>query len=120
MSVYQVKAGSSISPFFSLSFLFLLIVYLLLPVDKSVCELWICAFMLLSDDNSEVRSRAALLCQSELTLLPQKSLEYLVDDFVAVMKNSPAYALATLIVLSIGPLPDSNDFDIDEASKLSL
>lgn len=76
--------------------------------------------MLLSDDNSEVRSRAALLYQSELKLLPQQSLNFLVDDFVAVMKNSPEYALATLTVLSIGPLPDSNSFDIDEASIFGL
>lgn len=82
--------------------------------DETVSELWICAVKLICDDNSEVRSQATLLSHEDSLSVPQKSLEILFGEFVSFMKHSPSQSLATLLVLALGPLPDTCSFEADE------
>lgn len=82
--------------------------------DETVCELWINGIKLACDDNSSVRLHAALLSQTEMPSVPQKCLENLLQSFNSIMGCSPSYCLATLLVLAIGPLPDSSNFEADE------
>ncbi|KAK3932204.1 Thyroid adenoma-associated protein-like protein [Frankliniella fusca] len=82
--------------------------------DETVCELWITGVKLTCDDDASVRLEAALLSQAEIPSVPQKCLENLLENFSLVMRSSPANCLATLIVLALGPLPDSSYFEADE------
>ncbi|XP_034254702.1 thyroid adenoma-associated protein homolog [Thrips palmi] len=82
--------------------------------DETVCELWINALRLICDDNSEVRSKAGLLCQGEVPAVPLRSLEIMLDNFSDVMDSCQPLCLATLIAIALGPLPDSSNFEADE------
>lgn len=88
--------------------------------DETVCELWTVALMLICDDNSEVRLRAGLLCRDELPVVPQKSLECLLDNFVDVMSCSPSLTLVTLLAVAVGPLPNLSNFEADEVIRLCM
>lgn len=85
--------------------------------DETVCELWINALRLICDDNSQVRLKAGLLCEGDTPAVPLKSLEIMLDSFSSVMDCCPPFCLATLLAISLGPLPDSSNYEADEVTS---